>query len=87
MRRILTNLLANALTYTAEGGIVRADVRFEEGAGIVTLSDSGGGFSRAERAGPAGLSSASTAPAPSPARAWALPSPWSWRGAWAGPCA
>ena len=45
LRRILSNLLTNALTYTAEGGIVRADVRFEEGAGVVTLSDSGAGFS------------------------------------------
>ena len=44
LRRILSNLLTNALTYTAEGGIVRADVRFEEGAGVLTLSDSGAGF-------------------------------------------
>ncbi|HUE65998.1 MAG TPA: HAMP domain-containing sensor histidine kinase [Rhizomicrobium sp.] len=48
LRRILSNLLTNALTYTAEGGIVRADVRFEEGAGVVTLSDSGAGFSPCE---------------------------------------
>jgi signal transduction histidine kinase len=48
VRRILTNLLANALTYTAEGGIVRADVRFEEGAGVLTLSDSGAGFTTGE---------------------------------------
>jgi len=53
LRRILSNLLANALTYTAQGGIVRADVRFEEGAGVLTLSDSGAGFSarEAQRAG------------------------------------
>jgi two-component system cell cycle sensor histidine kinase PleC len=50
VRRILTNLLANALTYTAEGGIVRADVRFEEGAGVLTLSDSGAGFTKGEAA-------------------------------------
>jgi signal transduction histidine kinase len=50
VRRILTNLLANALAYTAEGGIVRVDVRFEEGAGILTLSDSGRGFTRREAA-------------------------------------
>ena len=50
VRRILTNLLANALTYTAEGGIVRADVRFEEGAGVLTLSDSGAGFTTGETA-------------------------------------
>jgi signal transduction histidine kinase len=49
LTRILSNLLTNALTYTADGGIVRADVRFEAGAGIVILSDSGGGFSDAER--------------------------------------
>jgi signal transduction histidine kinase len=48
VRRILTNLLANALSYTAEGGIVRADVRFEESAGILTLSDSGRGFTPRE---------------------------------------
>ena len=47
--RILSNLLANAIAYTAEGGIVRADVRFQDGAGIVTLTDSGAGFSDAER--------------------------------------
>jgi signal transduction histidine kinase len=50
LRRILSNLLANALTYTAEGGIVRADVRFEEGAGVLTLSDSGAGFTAREAA-------------------------------------
>jgi signal transduction histidine kinase len=50
VKRILSNLLANALTYTGEGGFVRADVRFEEGAGIITLADSGMGFSSAERA-------------------------------------
>jgi two-component system cell cycle sensor histidine kinase PleC len=48
LRRIVSNLLTNALTYTAEGGIVRADVRFEEGAGVLTLSDSGAGFSPQE---------------------------------------
>jgi len=50
VRRILTNLLANALTYTAEGGIVRADVHFDEGAGVLTLSDSGSGFTAGEAA-------------------------------------
>jgi signal transduction histidine kinase len=49
VKRILSNLLSNALTYTGEGGFVRADVRFEEGAGVITLSDSGMGFSSAER--------------------------------------
>ena len=50
VRRILCNLLCNALTYTGEGGFVRADVRFVDGAGVVTLTDSGTGFSTAERA-------------------------------------
>jgi signal transduction histidine kinase len=50
LRRILSNLLANALAYTGEGGFVRADVRFEDGAGVFTLTDSGAGFSAAERA-------------------------------------
>jgi signal transduction histidine kinase len=50
VRRILTNLLTNALAYTAEGGIVRLDVHFDEGAGIVTLSDSGAGFTPKEAA-------------------------------------
>jgi signal transduction histidine kinase len=49
LRRILSNLLTNALTYTGDGGIVRADVRFEDGAGVLTLTDSGLGFSAAER--------------------------------------
>jgi signal transduction histidine kinase len=49
LTRILSNLLTNALTYTADGGIVRADVRFEGGVGILTLGDSGKGFSDAER--------------------------------------
>jgi signal transduction histidine kinase len=48
LRRILSNLLTNALTYTGDGGIVRADVRFDEGAGVLTLTDSGLGFSAAE---------------------------------------
>ncbi|HET7086629.1 MAG TPA: HAMP domain-containing sensor histidine kinase [Rhizomicrobium sp.] len=48
VRRILANLIVNALAYTAEGGIVRADVRFEEGAGVLTLCDSGLGFTPEE---------------------------------------
>ena len=49
VKRILSNLIANALTYTAEGGAVRLEVRFEEGAGVAVLRDSGMGFSAAER--------------------------------------
>ena len=50
VRRIVTNLMVNALTYSAEGGIVRIDVRFEEGAGVLSLSDSGKGFTAHEAA-------------------------------------
>jgi len=50
VRRILTNLIVNALAYTAEGGVVRAEVRFQEGAGILTVSDSGAGFNARESA-------------------------------------
>jgi signal transduction histidine kinase len=50
VRRIVTNLLANALAYTADGGIVRVDVHFEEGTGILTVSDSGKGFTSHEAA-------------------------------------
>ncbi len=49
VKRVLTNLLVNALTYTASGGFVRADVRFEDGAGVLTLTDSGTGFTASER--------------------------------------
>jgi two-component system cell cycle sensor histidine kinase PleC len=48
VKRVLTNLLVNALTYTASGGFVRADVRFEDGAGVLILTDSGTGFSASE---------------------------------------
>ena len=50
VKRILANLLSNALTYTGEGGFVRADVRFVDGAGVITLTDSGAGFSPTEHA-------------------------------------
>ena len=49
VRRILSNLIANALAYTGEGGAVLVDVRQEEGAGVVLVRDSGRGFSAAER--------------------------------------
>jgi signal transduction histidine kinase len=49
VRRILSNLISNALAYTAEGGSVLVDVHIEEGAGVALVRDSGPGFSRAER--------------------------------------
>lgn len=49
VRRIMANLLSNALLYTPEGGRVRVNVREEEGAIAVTVHDSGRGFSADER--------------------------------------
>jgi signal transduction histidine kinase len=49
VKRILSNLIANALTYTQAGGNVLVDVRADEGAGIALVRDSGAGFSSAER--------------------------------------
>jgi signal transduction histidine kinase len=49
VRRILSNLISNALAYTREGGAVLVDVRAEEGAGVALVRDSGAGFSREER--------------------------------------
>jgi two-component system phosphate regulon sensor histidine kinase PhoR len=48
VKRIITNLLSNALLYTQEGGQVRLEVHEEEGAAVVTVSDNGAGFTRAE---------------------------------------
>jgi signal transduction histidine kinase len=48
VRRILSNLVDNALTYTPEGGRVRLEVCFEAEAGVVRLTDTGPGFSEAE---------------------------------------
>ena len=48
VRRILSNLLANALTYTQEGGQVLVDVREEEAAYAVLVHDSGMGFTAQE---------------------------------------
>ena len=47
-RRIIANLLSNALAFTGEGGFVRAEVRFEDGAGVIALTDSGIGFGAAK---------------------------------------
>jgi len=49
VRRVLSNLIANALAYTEKGGSVLVDVRIDEGAAIAVVRDSGLGFSRAER--------------------------------------
>ena len=49
VRRILANLLSNALLYTPEGGRVRVSIREDEGAVAITVADSGGGFSAGER--------------------------------------
>ncbi len=48
VKRILSNLITNALAYTQEGGAVLVDVRQEEGAGVALVRDSGVGFSSAE---------------------------------------
>jgi len=50
VKRIITNLLSNALLYTQEGGHVRIEVREEEGAVVVSVTDNGLGFTKAEAA-------------------------------------
>jgi len=48
VKRIVTNLLSNALLYTQEGGGVQVSVRDEEGAVAIAVKDNGNGFSPAE---------------------------------------
>jgi signal transduction histidine kinase len=48
IKRIVTNLLANALAYTREGGRVRVEIWAEEGAAIVSVRDDGSGFTTRE---------------------------------------
>jgi signal transduction histidine kinase len=48
VRRILTNLLSNALLFTAEGGRVRVQLREEEGAVAIAVIDNGNGFGPGE---------------------------------------
>ncbi|HXC55925.1 MAG TPA: HAMP domain-containing sensor histidine kinase [Rhizomicrobium sp.] len=48
VNRILTSLIGNALAYTQEGGLVRVEVREEEAAIVVRVTDNGHGFTRAE---------------------------------------
>jgi len=50
VRRIIANLLSNALLYTPEGGRVLARVREEEGAVAIAVSDTGAGFKPGEAA-------------------------------------
>jgi signal transduction histidine kinase len=52
--RILTHLLDNALAYTPKGGTVRLEVRSDARETLVSVRDTGGGFTAAEREG-AGL--------------------------------
>jgi len=49
VRRILTNLVLNALEFTPDGGQVRVQVRIEEGAVVASVRDTGYGFAPAER--------------------------------------
>jgi signal transduction histidine kinase len=49
LKRIFSNLLVNALDYTAEGGRVRVDIQDEEGTLVARIVDSGAGFSGAEQ--------------------------------------
>jgi two-component system cell cycle sensor histidine kinase PleC len=53
VKRILANLLCNALTFTPEGGSVRIDIALEEGAATISVNDDGPGFQphEASRAG------------------------------------
>jgi len=48
VNRILTGLIANALAYTQEGGLVRVDVHDEEAAVVLRVVDNGHGFTRDE---------------------------------------
>ena len=49
LRRVFHNLLDNALAYTAEAGWIRLDVMGEEDTLLVTITDSGRGFSGDEQ--------------------------------------
>ncbi len=48
VKRILTSLIDNALSYTGEGGLVRVEVREDEGAIAARVIDNGHGFTRGE---------------------------------------
>jgi len=49
LRRALSHFLDNALAYTGAGGRALVEVQTEEDCGLVRITDSGGGFSGAER--------------------------------------
>lgn len=48
VKRVLANLLSNALEYTPEGGAVRVQVKSEQGAIVASIRDGGLGFSAEE---------------------------------------
>ena len=48
VKRILTNLLDNALQFTPEGGAVRVEVKSEDGAVVASIRDNGFGFTAEE---------------------------------------
>jgi signal transduction histidine kinase len=49
LKRSLANVLANAVQYTREGGLVRLQLRYENGDLLISVQDSGLGFSAVER--------------------------------------
>ncbi|MGA9796235.1 MAG: HAMP domain-containing sensor histidine kinase [Rhizomicrobium sp.] len=53
VQRILANLLSNATQYTPPGGSVRVQLRTEDGAVIISVRDTGVGFSEGEHTGEA----------------------------------
>ena len=54
LKRILTNLIVNALQFTPEGGAVRLQIHSEDETVVLSLRDSGYGFG-AQEAAKAGL--------------------------------
>ncbi len=50
LKRILSNLIVNAVQYTPEGGQVRLQVKREDGAVVFAVRDSGYGFDAWEAA-------------------------------------
>jgi signal transduction histidine kinase len=49
LERIVTHLLDNALAYTPKGGTVRVEVRSDERETLVSIRDTGAGFTKTER--------------------------------------